>query len=265
MPKKILPIILLMFSCMQLHNLQAQGNYCRDEFCCLSSDWYGIIGAGYAWSMNTGIENPDTSFWDPAIEGYNANLGNSPFITIGVGKTFCNMFCFDVGYSYYQTFHYQKFQTGTADTMGFTGSSRTRFFDLDHMNVLANFSYYSTCFAYDFCFARFTPFVGAGIGLGINRVSNFHTVGLTNNVGSTTSIGRATTKTSFAWQATGGIEIRPTCSALSIDIGYHYYDGGRFEGPSLILSNTLGTAQNGSPWKGRLKANEVFLTLNFHI
>lgn len=247
---------------------------CSAPDCCDNGGWYGVVEAGYAWSFHTGIKNPDPSFWDNATEGYDARVGNAPYFTIGFGKQFCNLYCFDVNYSYYQTFHYQKFQSGISSTPGFTGARRTRFFDLDHQNVLFNFTLRpSDCFCFNFCSVNFTPFAGVGIGIGIHKVNNFHTVAFVSTqppVGSTTSIGNSRTHTDFAWQATAGLNIQPfSCySCLSLDIGYHYYDGGRFKGPSKIVTNTADTEggyNTGAPWRGRLKANEIFFALNWKI
>jgi hypothetical protein len=246
---------------------------CSDSQCC--GNWYGVVGTGYAWSFNSGIKNPDPTFWDDANEGYNANLGNSPFFTLGFGSRFCGCFSLDLDYTYYQTFHYQKYQTSTVgQTPGFTGIARTRFFDLDHQNVMFNLSY-APCrqFSFGCSCIDFSPLLGIGIGCGVNRVSNFHTVGFSSistigAVGSTTSIGETVTNASFAWQGTAGFRIHPQpCSPLLIDIAYRYYDGGTFHGPRNIVLNTLSGAgafsANGKAWKGRLKANEIMLTLNY--
>ena len=111
-----------------------------------------------------------------------------------------------------------------------------------------------------------TPFVSGGIGVGFNRISNFHTVGTvvlpTNSVGSTTSIGNPVSKTSFAWQGSAGINIQPTSSHLSANLGYRYYDGGNFEGPGVIYNPNDGWGA-GAPWKGSLKANQIFVEFKY--
>lgn len=248
---------------------QYYGDSCCSWNCC--GCWYGVVGAGYAWSMNADIDNPDPAFWDFANEGYDTDLEDSPFFYIGFGRQFCG-FEFDVTYAYYETFHYQKFQTGASATPGFTGGARTRFFDLNHQNVLFSVGYTPTwdCLCWNFCNLRIRPHIGAGIGVGINHVDNFHTVGFTlidedEGVGSTTSIGDRTTTTSFAWRVLAALRFSLPC-ALSMDIGYRYYDGGCFDGPSRIVSNTIdfeGGFSSGRPWEGRLRTNEVFLDLIF--
>ncbi len=225
--------------------------------------WYGIVGAGYAFSEDTGINNPDTSFWDAANEGYDTDLGESSFSYIGIGKQFCQWMNFDATYSYYQTFHYQKYQTGT-------GAARTRFFDLDHQNALFTFSIDPRwdCLSYTLCNVSLRPIVGVGIGVGIHHVDNFHTVvyNSTGKGGSTTSIGDRVTTTSFAYKLLAALRFDFACSPLFLDIGYSYYDGGRFEGPSTIVLNDVtftGSSDSGSPWKGDLKTNQVYVNLGF--
>ncbi len=226
--------------------------------------YYAFVGSGYAWSLKAGIHNPDPGYWDAAQEGYNSDLGDSPFFTIGLGKQLWRILHLDLSYTYYQTFHYQKQQTGTSSTPGFTGARRTRYFDLDNQNVLFSASLYpwqikTGCGA-------FTPYAGGGVGVGINRVSNFHTVAYDSSadVGSTTSIGGPVTKGVFAWRVLAGIRFAPKIEHFSFDLGYRYYNGGKFTGPSKIQNYTGGGATTyGKPWKGYIKSNEIYFTVNF--
>ena len=244
-------------------------NACAQSECCFAN-WYGFVGAGYAFSLKAGIKNPDPAFWDFAFEGYDRHLESAPFFFIGFGKKWCCL-DFDISYSYYRPFHYKKFQTGVSATPGFTGPSRTRFFDLEHENILftATFDPKWRYLCYRFCGLQVNPLLGIGIGAGIHHVNNFHTVGFspTALVGSTTSIGKRVTTTSFAWQALAALRFQFGCSPLSLDIGYRYYDGGRFFGPGTVVSNTptgLGAKQSGKPWRGTLRANEIYLDLMFN-
>lgn len=240
----------------------------QNDSSCSDDDhpWYGIIGTGYAWSLKAGIENPDPSFWDEAIQGYNNSLGGSPFLTFGFGRKFLSYLRTDFSYTYFQTFHYVKFQTGISSTPGFTGDNRTRFFDLDNQNILFNLSFYpEKHFYFTFWSLDISPFIGGGIGVGFNRVTNFHTVGASHSVGSTTSIGHAASQSSFAWQGLGGLRFHPINSSTSFDIGYHYYDGGTFKGPTNIYVNdavSLGEPSFGTAWKGKLRTHQISGTFN---
>lgn len=272
-------VVAMTVLCAPLLEGQSFNNCCNmnlggQDCCC--APWYGFVGAGYAWSFKTGIKNPDPNFWDFANEGYDAHLGDAPFFTIGVGKRFCGFLGFDVAYTYFQPFHYQKFQTSPMQsTIGFTGPLRTRFFDLDHQNVMFNLNLVpENCFSLNCSCIEISPLLGIGIGVGIHHVTNFHTVAATPlfetvSLGTTTSIGEHVRRTSFAWQGTAGVRLSPNqCSPFKFDIAYRYYDGGRFQCPSRILIATAAAGQgagfqSGRPWKGRLRANEVLLQLNY--
>jgi opacity protein-like surface antigen len=226
--------------------------------------WYGIIGTGYAWSQEAGIHNPNTSQWDDSSNGYDSTLGSSQFFTFGFGKQLSTYFFLDMTYSYFQTFHYMKAQIGSdsgASDFGFT--RRIRFFDLDNQNILFNLSIYQKkYFSWHALSMTFSPFIGGGIGVGLNRVSNFYTVTAT---GTTTSIGRRYNKNSFAWQVMGGLRLRPVNSSISIDLGYHYYVGGGFKCPSKIYvenSSFLGAPVNATSWEGTLKTHQLSGTFN---
>jgi hypothetical protein len=232
-----------------------------------ASPWYGVIQTGYAYSFNAGISNPDPGFWDAAVQGYNTNLGGSPFLGVGFGRSLFYYLRADVAYTYFQGFHYQKFQSGSSDTAGFTGSKRNRYFDLDHQNVMFNFSLYPEKYGY-FSLAKLeiSPYLGLGIGAGFSRVMNFHTVAYSQGVGSTTSIGTKTNKSSFAWQGFTGIRLHPSKACMNLDLGYRYYDGGRFTGPDFVYANTKDLQGNpvpGKPWKGKLRTNQFTIALNF--
>ncbi len=67
---------------------------------------------------------------------------------------------------------------------------------------------------------------------------------------------------SFSWQGSLGLNFRPAQSHLSVDIGYRYFDGGKFEGPSLVYTNSAGWL-SAPPWRGRLKANQGFVEFKY--
>lgn len=232
-----------------------------------ASPWYGLIQTGYAYSFDAGISNPDPLFWDAAAQGYNANLGGSPFLGVGFGRSILYYLRVEAAYTYFQGFHYQKFQSGSSGTAGFTGSKRNRYFDLDHQNVMFNFSLYPEKHCY-FSLARLdvSPYIGLGLGAGFSRVMNFHTVAYSEGVGSTTSIGTKTNRTALAWQGFAGIRLHPSRSCMNFDLGYRYYDGGRFQGPNFVYANTKdlqGNPTSGKAWRGKLRTNQFTIALNF--
>ncbi len=236
--------------------------------CCVEScdNWYGVVGAGYAFSRKAHIRVGTD--WDPSPSSHDDKFTDTPFFFIGFGRTFCNWIDFDVTYSFYQPLHYQKFKTADAEDVG----THTHFFDLDHQNLMFDLTLDSVGW---FCFGdcwglNIRPIVGAGIGVGINSITNFHSVdfgGATVPVGSTTDIGDRKRGTSFAWQVLAALRFGVcNCCPFSFDIGYRYYDGGRFHGPTRFVLNTAagaGAQTSLSAWKGRFTANEVYLALNY--
>lgn len=232
--------------------------------------WFASIGTGYSWTRLPGIVNPDPSFWDASLQGYDANLGNRGFYAFALGKQVHEYIDISLSYINNEVFHYQKFQSsvGTGNTPGFTGNRRTRFFDLSNRAVLAN-AFLHPAQAWTALFGiDLTPFAGAGIGVAQNEVRNFYTVGTENvagvSVGSTSSISSSETKNYFAWQASAGLNFRPARSHLSVDVGYRYYDGGKFSGSSTVYTNSDGFF-NTAPWVGRLKADQMFVEFKYTI
>lgn len=233
--------------------------------------WFASIGTGYSWTEKPGIVNPQPTFWDSAVQGYDADLGNRGFYTFAVGKQVHQYIDISLSYMAHEVFNYQKFQTspiGTSGTPGFTGSQRTRYFELNNKSLLVNASLHPDHAWTNLASFDLTPFVAGGIGYAHNEINNFYTVGTTNvggvPVGSTSSIGDPVDKNSFAWQASAGMSFRPAESHLSIDAGYRYYDGGKFNGPGLVYTNNDGF-QPGAPWSGRLKANQLFVDFKYTV
>lgn len=228
--------------------------------------WFASIGTGYSWTQKSGIVNPDPSFWDNSLQGYNGNLSDQGFYSFTLGKQVYNYIDLSISYFNNENMDYQLFQTGISATPGFTGSIRNRFFTLNNKSVLANIILHNDTPYVTPCAVNVMPFISAGIGAGYNKVSNFHTVGVvalpTANVGSTTSIGYQSTRTSFAWQGSVGLNFQPDSSHLSTNIGYRYFSGGTFEGPVSVYTNSDGWSY-AKPWKGRLKANQLFVEFKY--
>ena len=230
--------------------------------------WFASIGTGYSWTERPGIVNSDPSFWDPSSQGYDANIGNRGFYSFAIGKQIYQYIDVSLSYINNEVFHYQKFQSspGLGNTPGFTGNARNRFFNLNNRAVLANAFLHSEHALTSLLGIDFTPFAGAGVGVAHNQVLDFYTVGTTNvagvPIGSSSSIGGPTTKDKFAWQASVGLNFRPVQSHLSVDAGYRYYDGGIFNGPATVYSNTEGFSTT-IPWSGRLKANQIFVEFKY--
>lgn len=223
--------------------------------------WYFNLNTGYAWSMKANIDKPRAP-WDYSKEGYNNRIGNSYFWGIGIGKAVTDWLDIDAEWTNYNTFHYQKEQSGSSNTVGYTGNRRVRYFDLNNNGFLANARFHlPRDWEWDMGCMTLGPFVGAGIGCGINSMSHFYTVGHDHGsgIGSTTSIGEPTGHIDFAWQANVGLSLRPKNGKASYNFAYRYYDGGKFQGPNKVIDNTSdghGEYISVNPWEGRVKTNQ---------
>lgn len=233
------------------------------------SPWFGFAETGYAWSIKTGTKNPDSSFWDDAAQGYNTRLNGASFITVGFGRSFYNeMIDASVLYGQLGVLHYQKYQTGSSTTPGFTGNARTRLFNVEHQHALIRMGLdakkYLSCTIWN---VAFSPVGSIGIGVGVNNTSNFNTVAYNSTmmVGSTTSVGKPVTKTTFAWEGSLGIRVQPEQSHVGMKLGYNYLDGGKFRCPSVVMLNTSdvqGGQRSGAPWKGSVRTHQILFSLD---
>lgn len=230
--------------------------------------WFASIGTGFSWTQMPGIDNPNPSQWDQSNQGYDSSLGNRGFYSFAVGKQVYKYI--DVSFSYLNSepFNYQKFQTGISGTEGFTGNARTRYFNLDNRALLISGILHPDHSFYNLFSMGLTPFAGAGIGYARNQINNFYTVGtiVVNGtaIGSTSSIGNSVNNDSFAWQGSVGLNIRPDISHVSVDVGYRYFDGGTFTGPTNIYSDSSGFV-SATPWSGKLQANQAFVEFKYTV
>lgn len=226
----------------------------------ISHPWFSYMGMGYAWSAK-GIEKVQTDWYPYSPEGYNSTFGNSSFYFIGLGRAIIKYLSADLSYTNYETFNYQKFQSGC--------SPRTRFFNLDNQSVLVNFTLLRPSAGWfelnlkDFFLA---PFLGGGLGVGINDINHFYTIlSSEEDPGKQSSIGDPRTTHAFAWQVFAGLNLYTSSKQMFFDIGYKYYDGGTFKSPNKVTGNATGeeTRHKISAWKGRLKTQQIFGSLRF--
>jgi hypothetical protein len=234
------------------------------------SGWSCQANVGYAITRKTGLTNPDSTFWHVANEGYDAKLGQSSFVGVSVGKDVCRWCAVDVDYTLYQTFNYQKYQTGGS------GPNRMRFFDIGHQAALFNLQLkLPEDWALSIAGVNVSPVLGAGLGVGISRMSNFHSVGYIDiaiasatGVGTSNAIGMPNTKADLAWQVNGGLMLQPEDSDISVGVNYRYYDGGKFESGTSFMFNSVAATEKGAQvtaaaWKANLRMHQVRLCLNW--
>lgn len=229
---------------------------------------FASIGAGYSWTELPGIVNPTLVDWDFSDQGYNGSLGDRGFYTFEVGKQVHHYVDVSILYLVHETFNYQMYQTNSLSGSGLAGSARNRYFNLNNRALLVNGFLHPEHSWYNVLTVAFTPFIGGGIGYALNQVTNFYNVGTEDvsgtMVGSITSVGNHVNKSSFAWQASAGLNIKPQCDHLSFDVGYRYYDGGYFNGSTSIYSNVSGVVPV-TPWSGQVQANQLFMDIKYTV
>ncbi|MFC3907529.1 outer membrane protein [Legionella dresdenensis] len=242
-----------------------------------TSDWYFTGGAGYSASRNADIR-VFSGVWDNAAQGYNNDLGSTALLFAGVGYYITDYLSIDARYEHRGDYRYKQYQTGAnTGTSGFTGSARTRFFDVSSdaamFSAWLDLGNLSPQLQWAANGITITPFVGAGLGVDYLDVSNFRTVGNSfvdgNQVlrSEVSSINQTTTDSAFAWHVGAGLAAQLT-PKTSLAVGYNYFDGGKLPFPNYITSSTTSPnaalGRNGvtvPAWDGRLTANEVYAEL----
>lgn len=228
--------------------------------------YFIAVGSGisFANSASPYIEN---SLWSDAIEGYDASLGNVPLYTAALGYIISNALNIDVSYTFRGFYTYKKPQT-SPPSVNNQLSSRTRYFDLSSNALLFDVTLDGAVYpalkysAWNHGFIQ--PFIGAGLGVSYNTVSNFHTILAGSNVVTSTALSKTTA--SLAYQFNAGLEW--VYERFSFDIGYRYFNAGSYESNNYLLTNYTGPTQTSSvaspkttvPWKDTLSANEIFFT-----
>lgn len=234
------------------------------------------IMSGASFTRNSRISAP-SSFWDPAPEGYNSRLGTGPIIGGGVGYQFSEWFSADITVAHRWSYKYNKFQSGVPNPGTPAAlSDKTRHFSLQSTSFMFTPRINGKGMEklhYKFCNGGIlAPFAGVGIGFALNRMNNFRTtIAPNSNTGGfngAASIGSSSvTKTSLAYQFETGLEY--LCNKWGFSVGYRWFDAGKFRGPNNVIA---GTAQPGNPivgvsvppWRGRLRAHEVFAEITYY-
>jgi opacity protein-like surface antigen len=241
------------------------------------------IQSGHAWMRKANIACATVANgWDLAKEGYNAKLSNTAFWDFALGIRPWSFLDAGVSYGVYQTMHYEKYQTGEdVKTIGFTSDRRMRFFDLDHKNVMFNVALHPAedKLTLNVDTVRIFPFVGGGIGVGLHQLNKFYTVGYagikseeegaldTFGVGSTTTIGQRRNSNSFAWQVNAGLTCASADNSVAFDLGYRYYDGGKFKTATQFMANTPdyqgSFVKPKSGWRGHVRSHQIVITFRY--
>ncbi len=230
-----------------------------DQF---NTSLYFKLGSGGSYSMSAGIDNPNPVYWDASPQGYNGNIGQSAIYSAALGYNLSKIISSDFEFIYRPSYHYSKYQTSTAVNTIFFNGNKTRYFDVQSNSIMWN-AYlhggsYSNTLNLELIRGLFIqPFIGGGLGVGLNTVYNFHSI---LSTGMVKAIEATNLVTSLAWQLSAGVNFYNE-SNFNLGAGYRYYNGGRFSGNSYII-NTTDTAPN---WTGTVQANEFFIQLSYKV
>ena len=253
--------------------------------------WRGVGYIVAAIPMDCDIVNPSTvQFNQPADTSTdNAKLGKlSSGVGLGVYRDFfCEWLQAGVTYEFYAPFYYAKHQADATAATGLTdspavsaetlGANYERSFTLNNQSAMFNLEFsLPRNWSWETCNMSISPMLGAGVGLGVNTVSNFQAVGWSSNVTSgtpagvlqLTTVSRPKTHVGVAWQVNAGFNFRPVDSDLSFALAYRYYNGGKFSTQSSFMLNDNVLADQGNEialtaWTCKLRTNQVVMCLDF--
>ena len=131
----------------------------------------------------------------------------------------------DIEYIHRPSYSYSKFQTSTAVTILNFNGSKIRHFSLQSNSLMANLYLHGAAITESLKFDlsnaySIEPFVGGGLGVGFNNVSNFHSV---KTDGTYAAIMPDNLRTSIAWQLSAGLQLI-NMSNFNLAAGYRYYN-----------------------------------------
>ena len=163
-------------------------------------------------------------------------------------------------------YHYAKYQTFTEATVINPIGHKTRLFDLRNINLMLNVMVNGSSFDnlhIDFNNgAMLTPFVGIGLGVAQNILSNFHSV-VPQNPSVIRSYMESKTAYSIAAQGMAGISWSIN-KKIGLDTGYRFYYGGKFKTNTEVFDPLYTTSSSAPcPWEAKLLTNEVFINLKY--
>ncbi|MCR9191428.1 MAG: outer membrane beta-barrel protein [Gammaproteobacteria bacterium] len=230
--------------------------------------YFIAVGSGISFA-NKANPSIDYSLWSDAIEGYSDSLRDAPLYTAALGYTINDAINVDLSYTFRGLYSYAKYQTVPTSTTGEPPlPSRSRYFDLSSNAVMFDVTldggvYHALAYnTADHGFIQ--PFIGAGLGVSYNTLSNFHTILANTNVTTSTALDQTTI--SLAYQFNAGLEW--VYERFSFDIGYRYFNAGRYQSNNYLVTNyteatqtsTVASPKTTVPWKDTLSTNELFFT-----
>ena len=240
-------------------------------------EWRNSSYLGYSWTTNSGFKNPDTTKFKQVAgsETDDGTLNGTSYAGIGLNKKVHEWLMLGVSYEIYNNFAYQNAHVTSSGNPPLAGGGElfgdkyTRSFSLVHQSALFN-AYLNWPDRWALVVSKFKikQIVGGGLGVGINYLTGFQTVGLSAVAPYTqiTTVGLAALKNSLAWYVNIGLGFQPKNTAATFGLAYRYYNGGAFSSGSQFIfydPTNGGELLDLTPWTGVLKANEVKIFLDF--
>lgn len=239
--------------------------------CCYQPEkdysFYIKVGSGISFSESVDVTAPPAA-WNPAVQGYNAKIGNRAIADLGIGCQYMNLVDLELSISARSTFKYRKFQTPVSG-----GSSYTREFDLDVIPILFSINLLGrdiSCLNWDFACGKIYPMIGAGVGVSRLVITNFRTTGLPPTGGSApfdsfSAENEHTVRNNFTYTAIAGFEYNYN-DRWTIATGYRWLDAGKFKGPRFLRVDTGSAVDiDGEEWKMHFRSNEWFVEFKIFI
>jgi len=212
---------------------------CSDISC---MPWFLEFGTGASFS-NTASINWDRQAaygWAPPTTSYNNSLGTVPLYMAGIGYTVSPLLKIDASYTFRGVYKYAKHLDYLIDY-----PSNTRYFNLSSNSLMFSGTLYAKGLEGYYPqlsnklvkemdgYGYIQPIIGGGIGVSYNTVSNFHSIidegALTHATLQDASVA------AFAWQLNAGLDWQVT-ERFSIDVGYRYFNAGRFNSGDAIMN-----------------------------
>lgn len=228
--------------------------------------FYIQTSAGASFSMQAKVSNIDFTIWDPANEGYDTRIGNTPTFGLGLGYNVNPWASLLASWDWRGIYNYKKNQTqvigsNPIDPLG----AKTRYFDIKNSNLMLTFI--ANCsqlnnMHFDFNNgAILTPFIGVGLGIAKNDLSNFYSI-TPDAPNLHRNYLNSQTTYSLAAQGITGLSLLLN-KQIGVDLGYKFYYGGRCNTNTMII-DPIDDPLATPPWKTNLLTNEIFVSLKYN-
>jgi opacity protein-like surface antigen len=221
------------------------------------SGWYLRGDIGFSNQSVGSLFNANYGGYD-SVQNVNKSFDAAPLFGIGVGYYFNNWLRFDV-------------------TGEYRGNANFHGLDIGHLGAASSPDRYTASKSeLTFLFNGYvdigtwnnlTPFVGAGVGMSRNTISNFGDVSICTIPGCTTSDASAATasKWNFAWALYAGLGYKVTKN-VTIEFSYRYIDLGDAETGTLIgYDGTLCSCSPNPMQFKHLTSNDFRLGVRFNL